>query len=418
VVILGAGVAIGVALDRLWLRPNAVKRVERQKPWVRKGLTKQEWLLRKFRRELKLNPGQTKAIRTILGKMTREVRVVRDKARADVKVIRTQARADITRLLNPEQRQRYREMVARYKKRRAARRARRRGRSGTEAPSKPPTVKRSAPPAPGPGPGGGPPPRGVLRALDADRDGRISSDEIAAAPKALLTLDKNGDGQLTSDEVRRRRRRGRPGAGPRGSRHPAPDVDTLAGDAGAKPILALLKVLDGRGIGMMNVPRFDGRLLRLLTEAVGAKHVVEVGTSNGYSALWISLGLRRTGGRLTTLEIDPHRAGLARKHFQQAGVAGRITLVMGDAHQTVTQIKGPVDLVFLDADKTGYIDYLQKLLPKVRPGGLIVAHNMRRPRADPRYIKAITENPALETLFLHMDGPGVAVTLKKRPAAR
>jgi predicted O-methyltransferase YrrM len=165
--------------------------------------------------------------------------------------------------------------------------------------------------------------------------------------------------------------------------------------------------------GMMNVPPEDGRLLRLLTEATGAKHVVEIGTSNGYSTIWVCLGLLSTGGKLTTFEIDHYRASLARKNFKRAGVDRMVTLVEGDAHKEVTKLKEPIDILFIDADKTGYLDYIDKLLPLVRPGGLILSHNMNYPSPGPNYIKAITTNPDLETIFLHMSGPGIGVTLKK-----
>ncbi|MBM3334299.1 O-methyltransferase, partial [Candidatus Sumerlaeota bacterium] len=166
--------------------------------------------------------------------------------------------------------------------------------------------------------------------------------------------------------------------------------------------------------GMMNVPIEDGRLLRLLTEAAGAKHVVEIGTSNGYSGIWFCLALQATGGKLTTHEIDARRAQLARENFKRAGVANLVTLVEGDAHEEVKKLKDPIDVLFLDADKEGYVDYLDKLLPLVRPGGLVIAHNMTARQADPRYVKAITTNPDLETLFLNMTGSGVGVSLKKR----
>ena len=166
--------------------------------------------------------------------------------------------------------------------------------------------------------------------------------------------------------------------------------------------------------GMMNISLEDGRLLRLLTEAAGAKSVVEIGTSNGYSGIWFCLALRSTGGKLITHEIDSGRAELARENFKRAGVEELITLVEGDAHNEVTKLKEPIDILFLDADKPGYIDYLNKLLPLVRPGGLILAHNMNSPAPDPRYIRAITTNPDLETVFLHMDAAGMGVTLKKR----
>jgi predicted O-methyltransferase YrrM len=168
--------------------------------------------------------------------------------------------------------------------------------------------------------------------------------------------------------------------------------------------------------GMMNVPVEDARLLRLLTEAAGAKHVVEIGTSNGYSGIWFCLALRTTGGKLTTYEIDAHRASLARKNFKRAGVDKLVTLVEGDAHKEITKLKEQFDVVFIDADKEGYPDYLNKLLPLVRPGGLILAHNisMRGRQSGIRdYIKAVTTNPDLETIFYER-GSGISVTLKKR----
>jgi predicted O-methyltransferase YrrM len=154
--------------------------------------------------------------------------------------------------------------------------------------------------------------------------------------------------------------------------------------------------------------------LRILTEAADARHVVELGTSIGYSGLWFCLGLESTGGRLTTFEIDEGRAATARENFKRAGVEGRVTLVLGDAHENIADVEGPVDLVFLDADKEGYVDYLGKLLPKIRPGGLVVAHNMNQRQADPRYVEAITTNPELETLFVNAGASGIAISLKKR----
>jgi predicted O-methyltransferase YrrM len=189
----------------------------------------------------------------------------------------------------------------------------------------------------------------------------------------------------------------------------------LAADDAEKKILDILDDMDrNQRRGMMNIPVEDGRLLRLLVETMGAKHVVEIGTSNGYSAIWICLGLRKTGGKLTTYEIDARRAGLARENFKRAGVERIVTLVEGDAHEEVTKLEGTIDLLFLDADKTGYVDYLNKLAPGVRPGGLIVGHNMVRPEPDPRYLDAITTNPDFETVFLNMELAGVAVSLKKR----
>jgi len=184
-----------------------------------------------------------------------------------------------------------------------------------------------------------------------------------------------------------------------------------------KKTMSVLDDMDkNQRAGMMNVPITDGRLLRLLTETIGAKHVVEIGTSNGYSGNWLCLALRTTGGKLTTYEIDAHRASLARENFKRAGVDKLVTLIEGDAHKEAPKLKEPIDLLFIDADKEGYTDYLNKLLPLVRPGGLIVAHNIsiRGGRAGiPEYVKAVTTNPDLETIF-YEQGAGVSVTLKKR----
>jgi caffeoyl-CoA O-methyltransferase len=168
--------------------------------------------------------------------------------------------------------------------------------------------------------------------------------------------------------------------------------------------------MERRGATFRAVPVVAGRWIRVLTEAAAARHVVEVGTSTGYSGLWIALALMGTGGRLTTFESDARRAETARGYFGQAGVEDRITLVVGDAHKKIGSVSGPVDVVFLDADKDGYPDYLAQLEPMVRPGGLILAHNVT---SSPEYVDAITSDPRFETVF-QMAGNELSVTLKKR----
>jgi len=185
-------------------------------------------------------------------------------------------------------------------------------------------------------------------------------------------------------------------------------------DEAEAKILTVLDALDHYREGTSNVPREDGRMLRLLAEATGARNVVEIGTSNGYSGLWFSLALSKTGGHLTTFDIDKGRFEMARDNFKKAGVDGAVTQVLGNAHKEVARLKDPIDLLFIDADKQGYLDYFTKLLPLVRPGGLIVSHNMARPRPDPAFVKAITTNSELETLFVNMDDQGLGFTLKKR----
>lgn len=164
--------------------------------------------------------------------------------------------------------------------------------------------------------------------------------------------------------------------------------------------------------GSLSVPFQDGRLLRILAESIGATRVVEIGTSYGYSGLWLALALRGTNGRLTTFEIDERRQARARANFERADVLSSIDLVLGDAHLLVTRVKGPVDLVFSDADKEGYLDYLQKLVPVLRSGGLFVTHNIDM--AAPEYLEAISTDAALESTLVNVGSGQIAVTLKKR----
>jgi predicted O-methyltransferase YrrM len=195
----------------------------------------------------------------------------------------------------------------------------------------------------------------------------------------------------------------------------APEIEsrTVPKDDKEKQALAALEEMT-KGKWYLNVTTREGRVLRQLAESLGAKRVVEIGTSSGYSTIWLAMGVRAAGGKVITHDIDPKIIKIARENFQKAGVDDLITIVEGDAHETVKQLKEPIDLVFLDADKKGYIDYLQKLLPLVRPGGLILGHDMHAPMPDPRYIEAITKNPALETSFIMMECFGMSMTLKKR----
>lgn len=258
----------------------------------------------------------------------------------------------------------------------------------------------------------------LIRAFDENNDGILTQAEIAKVSDKLRCLDKDNDGKLTAEELRELMPFGPPMGPAAGFRPPAAEASQidnpqLPKDDQEKQILAVLEQM-GQQRRYQSVPPTDGRLLRLLAEAVEAKRIVEVGMSVGYSTICFAMAARKTGGHVWTHEIDPERIRMARDNFQRAGVTDLITIIEGDAHEKVKQHTEPIDVVFLDADKEGYIDYLQKLLPLVRPGGLVIAHNMRTPRPDPRYLEAITQDSNLETMFLLMEGAGVGVTLKKR----
>ena len=120
-----------------------------------------------------------------------------------------------------------------------------------------------------------------------------------------------------------------------------------------------------------------GRLLDMLVWVTEAKLVLEIGTYTGYSAITMA-GTLGEGGRLITCELDPDRAAFAREHMDASPYGDRIQIEVGPALETIAGLDGPFDLVFIDADKTGYPDYFEAVLPKLAPRGLIVLDNMLR----------------------------------------
>ena len=179
----------------------------------------------------------------------------------------------------------------------------------------------------------------------------------------------------------------------------------------------VLRELEAQGAKFLSVPSKDGEFLRLLIKASRAQRVLEIGTSQGYSALWISLGLEETGGHMTTVEIVPERSQAAKGSLTKAGLAHRVTFQVGDAHEIVTRLDGPFDFVFLDADKDGQVDYFNKLFPgKITPGALLLCHNAIRYRDSMKdYLELVGGHPAFETVVLSLTmDDGFAVSYRKR----
>ncbi len=130
------------------------------------------------------------------------------------------------------------------------------------------------------------------------------------------------------------------------------------------------------GVSRMQVAPEQGLFLTLLTRAIGARRAVEVGTFTGYSALCIARGLG-DGGRLTCCDVSQEWTDVGRRHWAAADVADRIDLVIGPAAETLASLDGePLDLCFVDADKEGYATYWDLLVPRVRPGGLLLVDNV------------------------------------------
>ncbi len=166
--------------------------------------------------------------------------------------------------------------------------------------------------------------------------------------------------------------------------------------------------------GMWNVNPEEGAFLREQAVKVRTKRALEVGTSNGYSGIWIALALRTTGGHLWTLEIDEGRARLAQENFRAAAVEELITLKRGDALEEIPKLEGPFEFVFIDAWKQDYVRYLDMVLPLVPSCGVIVAHNVADMKDQLQdFIQAVKTNPQLKTTFENPGPGGFSVSVKR-----
>jgi caffeoyl-CoA O-methyltransferase len=169
----------------------------------------------------------------------------------------------------------------------------------------------------------------------------------------------------------------------------------------------------------MNVPETDGKLLYNIVLEHNYKRALELGTSTGRSAIYIAWALSKTGGKLTTVEIDEGRYREALANFKEAGLEAYIDARLADAHQLVEDIPGPFDFVFIDADKGWYTNYAKALIPKLEAGGCIAAHNVyasgsgRRWGMGQDYYDYMTSLAEFETSVLRESRAGLAVSYKK-----
>jgi len=178
-------------------------------------------------------------------------------------------------------------------------------------------------------------------------------------------------------------------------------------------VLPMLKHLPYRH-GGMNVPAEDGRLLYDIILENGYQRGLEIGTSNGYSALWLGLAFKETGGRLITLEIEPQRAREAQENFEHAELDDIIESRINDALKEIPVLEGKFDFVFIDAWKPDYDKYLELILPKMKPGGVITAHNVTSQGSSVRdFLEEIQNNPKLTTTINRSSRAGVSISYVK-----
>ena len=143
------------------------------------------------------------------------------------------------------------------------------------------------------------------------------------------------------------------------------------------PVLrAIRESTESKGLPPISVGPDEGRLLHFLASACGAKKIVEVGTLAGYSACWLARALPE-GGMLHTIEYDPKHAKVAKENIELAGLTAKVTVHTGAGTDVLPRLtaQGPFDLVFIDADKTGYADYARWAVNNVRSGGFVICDN-------------------------------------------
>jgi len=180
----------------------------------------------------------------------------------------------------------------------------------------------------------------------------------------------------------------------------------------AASVLNRIKAADS---SLLAVSEEDGRFLRVLVVSSGAEKVLEIGGANGYSAIWIGLGLRETGGRLVTIEYDPVRAKDAAANIKAAGLSDVVQVVSGDAFKAVPGLAGTFDFVFLDAWKKDYQRFFDLIFPRLDTGGLFVAHNVVNKASEMGdFLSTLRTHPGLRSAIVSPSGEGISVSVKRQ----
>src|SRR5215207_418209 len=187
---------------------------------------------------------------------------------------------------------------------------------------------------------------------------------------------------------------------------------TLTGQA--PEVTRLLAEIKGNDKGMLAVSEEDGRFLRLMVGTSRATRALEIGGASGYSAIWIGMGLRETGGRLVTIEYDPQRAKELAVNIRRAGLADIVQVMSGDAFEQIPKTQGTFDFVFLDAWKRDYKRFFDLVYPRLDKGGLFIAHNVVNKRSEMGdFLDAVQKHPSLWTTIVSPSGEGMSISLKR-----
>jgi predicted O-methyltransferase YrrM len=163
---------------------------------------------------------------------------------------------------------------------------------------------------------------------------------------------------------------------------------------------------------MRNITPDVGLFLNIMVKATGARNVLEIGTSNGYSTIWLGLAAKENKGQIITLELDTRKIALARENINRAGLTDIVLIIEGNAKETIKMLDKEFDFVFLDAEKEDYIDYFDLIFPKLKTNGIIVADNVISHADDLKgYLEHVRSNPKTQSVLVPV-GRGEEVTLK------
>jgi predicted O-methyltransferase YrrM len=188
-----------------------------------------------------------------------------------------------------------------------------------------------------------------------------------------------------------------------------------SGQAGLPPqVDRVLREIRAKDTGQLAVSDEDGRFLRLLIAASRSKRVLEIGGASGYSAIWMGMALRDTGGRLITIEYDAVRARELAENVKRAGLSDVVQVIAGDAFAQIPPISSSFDFVFLDAWKKDYKKFFDLVYPRLETGGLFVAHNVvnkKNEMAD--FLDAVQKHPSLWTTIVSPSSEGMSVSIKR-----
>ena len=191
-------------------------------------------------------------------------------------------------------------------------------------------------------------------------------------------------------------------------------VGCVALSAQSADVQKVLNEIKAKDKGLLAVSEEDGRFLRLMVASKKAQRALEIGGASGYSAIWIGMGLRETGGHLVTIEYDPGRAKELAENIKRTGLSDIVQVIAGDAFQQIPKVPGTFDFVFLDAWKKDYKRFFDMVYPRLDKGGLFLAHNVVNKRSEMGdFLDAIQKQPSVWTTIVSPSGEGMSVTLKR-----